>query len=128
MTRPDCLFCQYADPEKNAVISETELAYARWDNFPAAPGHAEIVPKRHVESYFELAEAELLSLHGLAMATREIIDRRYSPDAYTIGVNDGAAAGQTIPHVHLHLITRYEGDVANPRGGIRNVIPGMGDY
>lgn len=128
MTRPDCLFCQYADPEKNAVISETELAYTRWDNFPAAPGHAEMVPKRHVESYFELTEDEILSLHGLAMATRQIIGMRYSPDAYTIGVNDGAAAGQTIPHVHLHLIPRYEGDVANPRGGIRNVIPGMGDY
>lgn len=108
MTKPDCIFCQPDNPELNTIIEETDLAYARWDNFPASDGHAEVVPKRHVESYFDLTEDELVSIHGLAKATRLVIDGRYHPDGYTIRIN--------------------KGDVANPRGGIRHIIPGKDDY
>jgi diadenosine tetraphosphate (Ap4A) HIT family hydrolase len=128
MSKPDCLFCQFEDPTKNTIIEESELAYSRWDNFPASDGHAEVVPKRHIESYFDLTEEEVLSIHGLAIATKHVIDERYNPDGYNIGVNDGEAAGRTVHHVHLHLIPRYVGDVPEPRGGIRHIIPGKGSY
>jgi diadenosine tetraphosphate (Ap4A) HIT family hydrolase len=128
MPNPECLFCEYDNPEFNTVIVEEELVYARWDNFAISAGHAEVVPKRHVESYFELTDEELLAIFGLTKHIKEIIDANYHPDAYNIGVNDGVAAGRTIHHCHVHLIPRYTGDVANPRGGIRHIIPGKGSY
>lgn len=128
MEKPECLFCDFGNSERNTVIAETELAYARWDNFPTSEGHAEIVPRRHVESYFDLTDDELLATYELLKQVKDIIDSQYHPDAYNIGVNDGEAAGRTIDHCHVHLIPRYVGDVKNPRGGIRNIIPGKGDY
>ena len=128
MQKPECLFCDFPNPERNTIIVETELAYARWGNFPASEGHAEVVPKRHVESYFDLTDDELLAIYGLAKQVKEIVDAKYHPDAYNVGVNDGEAAGRTIHHCHIHLIPRYAGDVENPRGGIRHIIPGKGDY
>lgn len=128
MPNPECIFCDKDNPEINTVIAENQLAYARWDNFPVNPGHAEVVPLRHVESYFDLTDAEVLAINALAKQTKSIIDEMHSPDAYNIGANDGEAAGRTIHHAHLHLIPRYEGDVENPRGGIRHVIPEKGDY
>ena len=110
MTKPACLFCDFNDPERNTMIVETELAYARWDNFPVSNGHAEIVPKRHVESYFDLSGDELIAVYELSKQVKEIIDMQYHPDGYNIGVNDGVAAGRTIHHCHIHLIPRY-----NPR-------------
>src|SRR5271155_5876708 len=118
MQKPECLFCDFTDPDRNTIITETELAYARWDNFPASEGHAEIVPKRHVESYFDLTDNELLAIYGLPKQVKNIVDTQYHPDAYNIGINDGEAAGRTIHHCHVHLIPRYIGDVENPRGGI----------
>ena len=110
------------------MIAQSDLAYARWDNYPVSKGHAEVVPKRHVESFFDVEESELIAMHGLAIITRDIIGATHKPDAFTIGVNDGEAAGRTIHHLHLHVIPRYIGDVENPRGGIRHIIPGKGDY
>jgi diadenosine tetraphosphate (Ap4A) HIT family hydrolase len=126
--KPDCLFCDFGNPERNSIIVETELAYARWDDFPASKGHAGVVPKRHVESYFDLSDDELLAIYGLSKQVKEIADAKYYPDAYNIGVNDGEAAGRTIHHCHVHLIPRYVGDVENPRGGVRHIIPGKGNY
>jgi len=128
MSTPECLFCDKDNPDKNTVIASNDLAYARWDNFPASDGHTEIVPIRHVESFFDLNDQEVLAIYALAKVAREIITAKYHPDAFNLGVNDGEAAGRTIHHMHLHLIPRYEGDVPNPRGGIRNVIPGKADY
>lgn len=91
-------------------------------------GHAEVIPKRHVESFFDLSDEELAAIYGLAKVTRDEIVEKHHPDAFNLGVNDGEAAGRTIHHVHLHLIPRYVGDVENPRGGIRHIIPGKGDY
>jgi diadenosine tetraphosphate (Ap4A) HIT family hydrolase len=128
MEMPGCLFCDFTNPEQNTVIAETELAYARWDNFPVSKGHAEVVPKRHVESYFDLSDHEVLAMYGLVKQIKEIIDGLHRPDAFNIGVNDGKASGQSIHHCHIHLIPRYIGDVKNPRGGIRNILPRKEDY
>ncbi len=127
-----CLFCDRHDSSKNKIIAENEHAYARWDNFPVSDGHAEVVPKRHVISFFDLTETELLSMFALLKVVVEKLELEPAtssvPDGYNIGVNDGAAAGQTVHHCHLHLIPRREGDIPNPRGGVRNIIPGKGDY
>jgi diadenosine tetraphosphate (Ap4A) HIT family hydrolase len=124
----DCLFCDFENPEKHKLIKQNDLAYARWDNHPVSDGHAEVVPKRHVDSFFDLQEDELSAIFGLAKITREIIVAKHKPDGFNIGINDGEAAGRTIHHLHLHLIPRYIGDVENPRGGIRHIIPGKGNY
>ena len=126
-TKP-CLFCDKDNTEVNTIIAQNEFAYARWDNFPASPGHAEVVPIRHVESFFDLTGAELNAIYDLAKVAKQIIDDKYQPDAFNVGVNDGEAAGRTVHHVHVHLLPRYAGDVPNPRGGIRHIIPGKGSY
>jgi diadenosine tetraphosphate (Ap4A) HIT family hydrolase len=116
---PDCLFCRPNTPD-NQVIATAGTCYARADNFPAAPGHLEIVPYRHVESLFDLTPAEAADVWRLL---REAAAQG-TADGWTIGVNEGRAAGRTIDHVHIHLIPRRHGDVPDPRGGVRNVLPG----
>lgn len=128
MGKIDCLFCNYSDTESHKIIIENDLAYSRWDNFPVSEGHAEVVPKRHIESFFDLTDKELLAIYDLVKQVKEIVDTKFSPDAYNIGVNDGQAAGRTINHCHVHLIPRYMGDVDEPRGGVRHIIPGKGSY
>jgi len=124
----ECLFCDYSNAERNHILVENDLAYARWDNYAVSKGHAEIVPKRHVESFFDLTDDELSSVYQLAKEAKAQIASLFSPDAYNIGVNDGEAAGRTIHHLHIHIIPRYTGDVENPRGGVRHIIPGKGNY
>ncbi|MEV6547957.1 HIT domain-containing protein [Streptomyces sp. NPDC051597] len=119
-----CLFCRRDDPDANWIIAENGTCFARWDNYPATPGHAEIVPKRHVESFFDLTPYEITDAHRLLSTVRKMIDTQHRPDGYTIGINEGQAAGRTIHHLHIHLIPRRHGDVPDPRGGIRRVIPG----
>ena len=129
----ECLFCQRCDTTKHRIIAENEHAYARWDNFAVSQGHLEVVPKRHVESFFDLSEVEVLAIHRLLkLARREVIKQGislgYVPDGYNGGFNEGEAAGRTVHHFHFHLIPRYWGDVPKPRGGIRHIIPDKGDY
>ncbi|MFC0039130.1 HIT family protein [Actinomadura rayongensis] len=119
----DCIFCRQDDPEINTVMCENESFYARYDNFPANPGHVEIVPKRHVESFFDLDEREVVSAYALLREAKLRLDDKYFPEAYTIGVNEGKAAGRSIDHLHIHLIPRHHGDVDDPRGGIRRAAP-----
>ena len=128
MSESECLFCDKDNTEKHTIIATNELAYARWDKFPVSNGHAEIVPIRHVESFFDLNDQEVLDIYALAKIAKDVIVAKYQPDAFNLGVNDGEAAGRTVHHLHLHLIPRYNGDVANPRGGIRHIIPGKGNY
>ncbi len=122
-----CLFCDRENP-KNNIFFENDFCYARWDNFPVSPGHAEIVPKRHIESFFDLKDDELIKLYSLLLKVKDMIQEKYKPNGYNIGTNDGEAAGRTVHHLHVHLIPRYKGDVFDPRGGIRNVIPEKGSY
>lgn len=122
-----CLFCNKED-SRNKIIIENDFCYARWDNFPVSPGHAEVVPKKHIESFFDLTDEEIIKINILIKELKNLIQEKYNPDAYNIGINDGEAAGRTIHHLHIHLIPRYKGDVENPRGGVRHIIPGKGSY
>src|SRR3989344_1266798 len=118
-----CLFCD-KENQKFKLIVDSDFAVARWDEFPVSKGHALIIPRKHVVSFFDLKNEELLELFSLLYKAKEIIQKEYQPDGFNIGVNDGEAAGRTIHHLHIHLIPRYKGDAEKPRGGIRNIIPG----
>lgn len=121
-----CLFC-YIPPER--VIASNDLAYAIRDGFPVAPLHTLVIPKRHVEDYFGLTPTELQACHELLTQLRTgILAEDVGVEGFNVGMNAGAVAGQTIFHCHIHLIPRRKGDVENPRGGIRHVIPGKGFY
>nr|WP_319539292.1 HIT family protein [uncultured Methanospirillum sp.] len=120
-----CIFCTTGREE---VVLENRLAYARYDKNPVSPGHLLIVPKRHFRSMFEATEPELSALWDLIRKARSYLDDEYTPDGYNIGINDGATAGQTIMHLHIHLIPRYAGDTNDPRGGVRGVIRGKQQY
>lgn len=122
------MICPFCNPSPADVVAANALAYARFDGFPVSPGHILIVPRRHVSSFFDATEEEWAALFDLVVRCRKILDERYRPDGWNIGVNVGSAAGQTVPHLHIHLIPRYEGDTPNPRGGVRGVIPGKQNY
>ena len=128
MPQQECLFCDRDNSEKHTIIAENELFYARWDNFAVTQGHLEVVSKRHIISFFDLTEEDMKQMFELLQRAKDIVEEKFSPDAYNIGLNDGEAAGRTIHHFHIHLIPRYFGDVENPRGGVRNIIPEKGDY
>lgn len=118
-----CLFCLKHSADKNVILLQNDTFFARYDNFPANPGHVEIVPKRHVESYFELNALEIREAYALICQAKNELDEQYHPDGYTIGVNEGRAAGRSVDHLHIHLIPRHFGDVEDPRGGIRQAVP-----
>lgn len=120
--------CPFCDISSGAVLDSDELCVAIRDRYPVARGHTLLIPKRHVESYFDLAGEELLSLQRLLERAKNVLDDEVHPDGYNIGANVGEAAGQTVWHVHLHLIPRFAGDMEDPRGGIRHCIPRMGHY
>lgn len=154
-----CLFCELSKKPEN-VIYENDLFYAQFDKFPVSPGHAEIIPKKHVDKILDLTPEEWLSLREAQIEVTHLIDSMdlrevytkllenpineksaeflqlmlihpgidEKPDAYNYGNNDGEVAGRTVHHLHIHVIPRYEGDMKDPRGGIRHIIPGMGNY
>ena len=118
-----CPFCDAKD-----ALLRNELAYARFDTSPVNPGHLLLIPNRHVSDFFDTTPEEKQALMDLMEEAKTLLDLRYSPQGYNLGVNVGACAGQTVWHVHVHLIPRYKGDVANPRGGVRGVIPARQSY
>ena len=113
-----CIFCNY---ENEKIIVENNLAFAIYDNFPVNEGHALIIPKRHFSSFFEANEEEILAMYELIHKVKLEIDEKYKPTGYNIGVNIGEDGGQTIMHLHVHVIPRYKGDIDNPRGGVRKL-------
>lgn len=116
-----CLFCDesfYIDK----LIFENEYWRSVYDGFPCSKGHSLIIPKRHIQSFFELNDNELKTLYHFIKTTKEIIEKEFKPLAYNLGINDGFGSGQTIPHLHIHLIPRYENDGGLPCG-VRNVFP-----
>ncbi|WP_035586842.1 HIT family protein [Hippea jasoniae] len=115
-----CIFCQ---TQKLKIILKNDLCYAIYDLYPVNEGHMLIIPFRHVESLFDATQDEILAIFDLLQKARVYLEREFSPDGYNIGVNVGKYAGQTINHLHVHLIPRYKGDIENPVGGIRGVIP-----
>lgn len=122
----DCPFCVIENSRE--IIAENELSLAFYDGFPVSPGHALIIPKRHVSSFFDLSEEERIDMLRLADQVKKILESKFRPDGYNIGVNVGESAGQSVFHVHMHIIPRYTGDVENPKGGVRGVIPSMQNY
>lgn len=118
MTDKNCPFC-----DTNKSILNNDLAYVRYDKYPVKPGHLLILPYRHVSDYFDLTDDEKAAIHNLLESAKTLLTDKHSPDGFNIGVNVGEAAGQTVWHVHMHLIPRHEGDMEDPRGGVRGVIP-----
>ncbi len=119
-----CLFC--TDPK--GVSLQNELAYSARDSYPVSPGHTLVMPRRHVAEFFELTPEEVAACMDLVRQERERLDDEFQPDGYNIGVNVGQAAGQSIYHTHIHIIPRYQGDVENPQGGVRHVLPARAHY
>ena len=116
-----CIFCKIG---KEELQFENELAYSSIDSYPVSKFHSLIVPKRHVQDYFELSAEEVKACHELILITKEkILKEDITVKGFNIGTNSGKTAGQSIMHCHIHLIPRREGDVDNPQGGVRSVIP-----
>lgn len=125
MSEASCPFC--ALPAERILLLADEALVIR-DAFPVSPGHTLVVPRRHIGSFFELTDAERACMVELLAKAKAELDLSFQPDGFNIGINDGAAAGQTVPHLHLHLIPRYRGDAPDPRGGVRWVLPAKAKY
>jgi diadenosine tetraphosphate (Ap4A) HIT family hydrolase len=121
-----CVFCDRL--ARGHFVAENDLAAAFADSFPLNPGHCLLVPRRHEPDFLRLALDEQAAVWALIAPVRRHIDTMVTPDGYNIGVNLGEAAGQTVAHAHLHVIPRHRGDVADPRGGIRWIIPARARY
>ena len=121
--------CPFCTLPQEAWIASNDLAVAFFDIFPVSPGHALFIPRRHVSSWFEATREEREALLALVDEVKEQLDARQpKPDGYNLGLNVGEVAGQSVMHLHMHLIPRFEGDVDDPRGGIRAVIPDQAVY
>ena len=116
-----CLFC---NSKKSGIAYENKLAYASYDTYPVSDLHCLIIPKRHINNFFDLSDEELIACNNLIkVVKREIVEKDKTVEAFNIGTNVGKISGQSIMHCHIHLIPRRKGDVNNPQGGVRSVIP-----
>jgi superfamily II DNA or RNA helicase/HKD family nuclease/diadenosine tetraphosphate (Ap4A) HIT family hydrolase len=122
------MICPFCEPESTRIAFHKEKCFALWDSFPVSVGHLLLIPHRHVASWFEASREEQFELFQSIEQAKEIITAKHQPDGFNVGINIGAAAGQTVPHLHIHVIPRYQGDVADPRGGVRYVIPEKANY
>lgn len=120
-----CLFCSVPPDE---LLIDGPIAMARRDTYPVSPGHTLIIPKRHVVSFFDTTEEERIAMLRLLDETKAVLDQKHKPDGYNIGINNGEAAGQSVMHLHIHLIPRYKGDREDARGGVRWVLPEKATY
>ncbi|MCH6199116.1 HIT domain-containing protein [Aquiflexum sp. LQ15W] len=121
-----CLFC--IPSSESILIAESATAFSIYDKFPVSKGHSLIIPKRHVDNYFDLSFREQSACVFMLNYVKEVVQKKYEPDGFNVGINIGKSAGQTVNHVHIHLIPRYVGDVDNPEGGVRGVIPEKKKY
>ena len=120
-----CIFCTLRDER---IIYECNHTIAFIDTYPASPGHTLVVPKRHIPTYFDTSEDEILAIGKAVQICKEFLDNEFNPDAYNIGINNGEAAGQSIKHLHVHIIPRYKGDVEDPKGGVRWILKNKANY
>lgn len=125
MTADACPFCP---PEERRVFFRSDLVLGLWDGYPVSPGHALLVTRRHVASWFEATADEQQALTAAIAEAKREIEKTHRPAGYNVGFNAGDAAGQTVFHLHLHVIPRYPGDTPEPRGGVRAVIAGKAGY
>ncbi|AUN95224.1 HIT family protein [Pseudazoarcus pumilus] len=120
--------CPFCDLPDSRVVLANDLAFVLRDAYPVSPGHTLVIPRRHVASYADVKPAEREAMFALLDLARHELAATFAVDGFNIGINDGRAAGQTVMHVHMHLIPRFVGDVADPRGGVRWVIPAKARY
>lgn len=120
--------CPFCTLDARAIVADDPLAFAFRDRYPVSPGHTLVVTRRHVPDYFVCSQDERAALLALVERVKAQLDGELGPDGYNVGFNAGEAAGQTVMHVHVHVIPRYRGDRADPRGGIRWIIPEKADY
>ena len=121
-----CLFCNISNKE---YVFENDLAFSSFDSYPVSEFHVLIVPKRHIKNYFELSNDEMIACNKIILLSKNKIEQMdQTIKGFNIGINCGKVAGQTIMHCHIHLIPRREGDVENPQGGVRGVIPSKQHY
>ena len=121
----NCPFCSLLEAR---IVKSNDHGFIIRDGYPISEGHTLIIPKRHVGSFFQITELERSSLMELLDYAKSLLDEQLKPDGYNIGINDGPAAGQTVPHLHIHLIPRFVSDMPDPRGGVRWIIPDKADY
>lgn len=121
----NCLLCSLPT---DRIISQSDYTLTIRDGFPVSEGHTLIIPKRHVQSFFGLKAIEKAAILQALDEAKEALDKELNPDGYNIGINDGEAAGQTVMHLHVHLIPRYKGDTPNPQGGVRWIFPDKAKY
>jgi len=122
----DCRFCS-SNPDRR-IIFKGKYCFAFWDLHPASDGHFLVVPHRHFPDYFDIENDERDELWELVAKAKKVCDEKFHPDGYNVGINVGKAAGQSVPHLHVHVIPRYTGDVENPKGGVRGVLPKTKHY
>jgi len=120
--------CPFCSLPSTRIISEDSLTLVIRDGYPVSPGHSLIIPKRHIVSFFDLKDEERMSLFRRLTEAKTALDAEFKPDGYNLGINEGVAAGQTVLHLHVHLIPRYRGDRADPRGGVRWIFPDKANY
>lgn len=120
--------CPFCTLPLERIIDSNEFGVAIRDGFPVSPGHTLVIPKRHIGSWFEISNDEQRGLLDLLARAKTDLQEEFKPDGYNIGINDGSAAGQTVPHLHMHLIPRYKGDQEDSRGGVRWIIPEKAKY
>jgi diadenosine tetraphosphate (Ap4A) HIT family hydrolase len=118
----------FLDKPRSEWVASNALAFAIRDAFPVSEGHTLVIPRRLIPTWREATAEERASLMALVDEVIAALDEALSPDGYNVGFNVGAAAGQTVMHLHVHVIPRYRGDVEDPRGGVRHVIPSKGNY
>lgn len=124
-----CLFCDIIkSDDKSRVIYEDSTWIAILDSYPVTTGHTLLIPKRHCRTYFDLNDIEVGTIGPTINVVKNILEGKYKPNGFNIGVNCGRAAGQTIMHCHIHIIPRYNGDCKDPRGGVRGAVPGKRNY
>ncbi len=121
----ECLFCNLPDER---IIDQCDHTLTVRDGFPVSPGHTLVIPKRHVATFFDTTEEEQMAISRALQKAKTELDQELTPDGYNIGINNGDAAGQTVFHLHVHLIPRYKGDCEDPRGGVRWVLPEKAVY
>jgi len=120
--------CPFCTLPLERIIDSNDLALVIRDGYPVSRGHTLVIPKRHIGSWFEITQAEQQALLDLLAKAKAVLDTEFKPDGYNIGINDGPTAGQTVPHLHMHLIPRYKSDQEDPRGGVRWIIPEKAKY
>ena len=120
--------CPFCTIPQDRIIDSNEFGVTIRDGYPISPGHTLVIPKRHIGSWFAISKDERLGLEDLLCRAKDVLQEEFKPDSYNIGINDGPAAGQTVQHLHVHLIPRYKGDQDDPRGGVRWIIPEKAKY